>query len=245
MVGNQMASETTITSANNRAWVQQAVADRTLRANIALRGMELVLRDVWQSKNPAELDKQVDRLNSGFAVLTGELDAAIANVARPEDKDRLQTIRSLGADYHKSASDIGKAQLKILDITKKRAERSAEWTKTFEGFQLSPALIRASNRTDIEKVLNEADSNFNSVQAATWRLIATGDESEKHAIVNRTGGLEDTLDTAKSIINDAGLRGTIDGLANTVKGFSAVTGEAIEVEAAKKALFNNKALPAA
>ncbi|WP_284421935.1 MULTISPECIES: methyl-accepting chemotaxis protein [unclassified Bradyrhizobium] len=245
MVANQMASETAITAATNRASLQQAVADRTLRANVALRGMELVLRDVWQSKSSAELETQVDRLNGAFANLTRELDAAIANVARPADKDRLQAIRSLGADYHQSASDIGKAQLKILDITKKRAERSAEWTRTFEGFQLSPSLIRASNRSDIEKVLNEADSNFNSVQAATWRLIATGDESEKQVIVNRTGGLEDTLDAARSIISDTGLLGTIDGLAKTVKGFSAVTGEAIQVEAAKKALFNTKALPAA
>ncbi|CAL80235.1 putative methyl-accepting chemotaxis receptor/sensory transducer precursor [Bradyrhizobium sp. ORS 278] len=245
MVANQMSSETTITAANNRAWVQQAVADRTLRANIALRGMELSLRDVWQSKTAADLEKQMDRLNGAYASMTGELDAAVANVVRPEDKDRLQKIRALGADYHASASEIGKAQLRIIDITKKRAERSADWTKTFEGFQLSPALIRAANRSDIERVLNEADSNFNSVQAATWRLIATGDESEKQVIVNRTGGLEDTLDSARSIISDTTLLATIDGLAKNVKSFSAVTAEAIAVEAAKKSLLNTKALPAA
>ena len=245
MVANQMVSESTITSANNRARVQQTIADHTLRANVALRGVELALRDVGQSKNPSELEKQVSQLNNVFATLTGELDVAIANVAKPEDKERLQKIRSLGTEYHEVASEIGKAQLRIFEITKKRSERSADWTKTFEGFLLSPALIRASNRSDIEKVLSEADSNFNSVQAATWRLIATGDESEKQVIVNRTGGLEDTLDSARSIISDTGLLGTIDWLAKTVKGFSAVTGEAIEVEAAKKALFNEKASPAA
>src|SRR6185437_7464498 len=132
----------------------------------------------------------------------------------------------------------------IFETTKKRGERSTDWTKTFEGLLLSPALIGASNRTDIEKVLNEVDSTFNAVQAATWRLIATGDESEKQVIVNRTGGLEDTLDSARSIVSDMRLLGTIDSLANTVKGFSAVTGEAIEVEAAKKALVD-KALPTA
>ena len=45
---------------------------------------------------------------------------------------------------------------------------------------------------------------FNAVQSATWRLIATGDESEKQVIVNRTGGLDDTLDNARSIISEPG-----------------------------------------
>ncbi|MGJ4929015.1 methyl-accepting chemotaxis protein [Bradyrhizobium sp. HKCCYLS2038] len=245
MVANQMASESAIAFANNRARVQQKIADHSVRANIALRGMELALRDIGQSKNSSELELQTGQLNGFFATLNKELDEAIADVKKPDDKERLQKISSLGAEYHDVASEIGKAQLKIFEITKKRSERSAEWTKTFEGFQLSPSLIRAANRSDIEKVLSEADSNFNSVQAATWRLIATGDESEKQVIVNRTGGLEDTLDSARSIISDIGLLRTIDGLATTVKGFTAVTNEAIKVETAKKALFNTKAVPAA
>jgi methyl-accepting chemotaxis protein len=245
MVANQMVSETSINSANHRAGLQQAIADRTLEGNVALRGMELAVRDIGQSKNAAELDKSSGGLNEAFAAVTGALDVAIGNVVKPEDKERLQNIRSLAAEYHKHASEIGKTQLKIFEITRKRSERSKAWTKTFEGLLLSSALIGASNRTDIEKVLNEADSMFNAVQAATWRLIATGDESEKQVIVNRTGGLDDTLDNARSIISDTGLLGTINSLATTVKGFSAVTGEAIQAEAAKKELVDVKASPIA
>ncbi|MGJ4953322.1 methyl-accepting chemotaxis protein [Bradyrhizobium sp. HKCCYLS20291] len=245
MVINQIASESAITLANDRARVQQKIADHTVRANIALRGMELALRDIGQSKNRSELETQIGQLNGIFSTLTKELDEAIADVKKPDEKERLQKISSLGAEYHDVASEIGKAQLKIFEIAKKRSERSAEWTKTFEGFLLSPSLIRAANRSDIEKVLSEADSNFNSVQAATWHLIATGDESEKQVIVNRTGGLEDTLDSARSIISDTGLLGTINGLATTVKEFTAATSDLIKVETAKKALFNVKAVPAA
>jgi methyl-accepting chemotaxis protein len=245
MVANQMVSEQTINSANYRAGVQQTIADHTLQGNIALRGMELAVRDIRQSKNPPELEKSVGGLNTAFAALTRELDGAIANVVKPEDKERLQNIKSLASEYHIHASEIGNVQLGIFAITKKRDERSAEWTKTFEGLLLSPALIRAANQSDIEKVLNEADSMFNSVRSATWQLIATGDEGQKQVIVNRTGGLDDTLDSARSIISDTGLLGTINSLAATVKGFSAVTREAIEAEAAKKELVDVKALPVA
>jgi methyl-accepting chemotaxis protein len=245
MVANQMVSEQAINSANHRAGLQQSTADRTLEGNVALRGMELAVRDIGQSKNSSELEKSSGSLNEAFAAVTKALDVAIGNVVKPEDKERLQSIRSLAVEYHEHASEIAKAQLKIFDITRKRSERSKEWTKTFEGLLLSSALIGASNRTDVEKVLNEADSMFNAVQAATWRLIATGDESEKQVIVNRTGGLDDTLDNARSIISDTGLLGIINSLATTVKGFSAVTGEAIQAEAAKKELVDVKASPIA
>jgi len=245
IVANQMVSESSINSANYRAGLQQAIADRTLEGNVALRGMELAVRDIGQSKNPSELEKSSGGLNDAFASMTRVLDLAIGNVVKPEDKERLQNIRSLAVEYHKHASEIGKTQLKIFEITKKRSERSTAWTKTFEGLLLSSALIGASNRTDVEKVLNEADSMFNSVQSATWRLIATGDESEKRVIVNRTGGLDDTLDSARSIISDTGLLATINSLATTVKGFSAVTAEAIQAEAVKKELVDVKASPVA
>jgi methyl-accepting chemotaxis protein len=245
MVANQMVSEQAINSANQRAGVQQTIADHTLEGNVALRGMELALRDIRQSRDPSELEKSSGSLNDAFVVVTRELDVAIGNVVNPDDKERLQKIRSLAVVYRDHASEIGKAQLKIFEITKKRNERSAEWSKTFEGLLLSPALIRAANRSDVEKVLNEADSMFNSVRSATWQLIATGDESQKHVIVNRTGGLDDTLDSARSIVSDTGLLGTIDSLATTVKGFSAATREAIQAEADKKELVDVKALPVA
>jgi methyl-accepting chemotaxis protein len=245
MVVNQTLSESTIDTANQRTAAQQAISDHTLQGNIALRGMELAVRDIRQSKNQQELDRSVSGLNAALAAVTSALDVAIVNVADPEDRERLSKIRALAVDYHNHASDISKAQLGIFEITRKRNERSAEWTRTFEGLLLSPALIRAGNRSDVEKVLNEADSAFNSVRSATWQLIATGDEGQKQVIVNRTGGLDDTLDSARSIVSDTGLLGTIDSLAKTAKGFSAATQEAIRAEAAKRELIDTKAVPVA
>jgi methyl-accepting chemotaxis protein len=245
LLANQMVSESTINSANQRASVQQTIADHTLQGSIALRGMELAVRDIRQSKNLQELEKNSTALDAAFAVLKGQLDTAVANVTTSENRESLQRISSLAIEYHKYAADIAKAQLRIFEITRKRNERSAEWTKTFESLVLLPALIRAANRSDVEKVLNEADSMFNSVRSATWQLIATGDESQKQVIVNRTGGLDDTLDNARSIISDAGLLGTIDSLAETVKGFSAATQEAVRAEADKKEIVEAKALPIA
>src|ERR1700730_17281718 len=110
MVANQMVSESAINSANQRAGVQQTIADHTLQGNIALRGMELAVRDIRQSRNPQELEKSLGGLNAVFAGMTGDLDVAIGNVAHAEDKERLQKIKSLAVEYHDHAAEIGKVQ---------------------------------------------------------------------------------------------------------------------------------------
>jgi methyl-accepting chemotaxis protein len=245
MVANQMVSESAINSASHRAGVQQTIANHTREGNVALRGMELAVRDIRLSKSPSELEKGSGALNEAFAVVTRELDIAIGNVEKPDDKERLQKIKSLAVEYHKRASEIGNTQLHIFEITNKRNERTADWIKAFEALLMSPALMGAANRSDVEKVLNEADSMFNAVRSATWRLIATGEESQKQEIDQRTDGLGDTLDSARSIASDMKLLDSINLLAGTVKGFSAATGEAIRAESVKKDLVDVKTVPVA
>ena len=245
MVANQMVSESTIDAANQRARVQQTVTDHALEGNVALRGMQMAARDIRLSKTPSDVEKNTGGLNEAFAVATRELDIAIGNAVKPDDRERLQQIRSLAVEYHKHASDIGKTQLGIFEIARKRNELSADWTKALDALLLSPALMGAKNRSDIEKVLNETASMFNAVRAATWRLIATGEENQKQEIAERTDGLNDTLDSARSIVSDMKLLDAINALAAIVKGFSAATGEAIKAEAVKKELVDLKTLPVA
>ena len=76
------------------------------------------MRDIRQSKNQPELEKSLGGLNTAFTAVTGELDVAIGNVANPGDKEHLQKIRSLAVEYHNHASEIGKSQLKIFEITR-------------------------------------------------------------------------------------------------------------------------------
>ena len=95
MVANQMVSESTIDAANQRARVQQTVTDHALEGNVALRGMQMAARDIRLSRTPSDVEKNTGGLNEAFAVATRELDIAIGNAVKPDDRERLQQIRSL------------------------------------------------------------------------------------------------------------------------------------------------------
>jgi len=168
----------------------QTIADHTLQGNIALRGMELAVRDYQAVEEFVPNSRRAwAASNAAFTAVTRELDVAIGNVAKfRADKERLEKIRFLAAEYNNQASEIGKAQLRIFEITKK-AERSPPPS--------GPRHLKTcccSSAADpprqigpiIEKVLNEADSMFNSVRsAATWQLIANRRRGAQKNVIDK------------------------------------------------------------
>jgi methyl-accepting chemotaxis protein len=236
MVVNQMVSESAINSANHRAEDQQVIADHSLQSNLGLRRMQLAVRDIRLSRNPSDVEKSSGGLGEAYAVTTKELDVAIGKVLRPENKERLQKVRSLAVEYDKSAAEIAKTQLKNFEVLKKRNDFSADWAKAFGALLASPAVTGAANRFEIEKTFYELESLFNAVRAASWRFAATGEENQKKVIDDRTVGLNDALGRARSIASDKSLLSSIDSLAAIVKGFSAATAESTKAETVKKEL---------
>jgi methyl-accepting chemotaxis protein len=234
MVANLMISESAINSANARAEAQQTITDHSLEGNIGLRRMQVAVRDIRLAQDPSSVAKGVSGLGEAYAVSTKELDAALGMVIKPENKERLQKIRSLAVEYEKGASEVVKAQLKIFEVIGKRNDTSAGWNTAFKALLASPALIGLANRFEVESSLHKADSNFNEVRAAVWRLAATGEESQQQVIDSRIAELNDVLDSARSLASDKGLLGSIDALFPIAKAFSSVTGEATKAEAVKR-----------
>jgi methyl-accepting chemotaxis protein len=233
MMVNQMASESAINSANQRAEAQKFIATHALEGNIGLRRMQLAARDIRLSRTPLSVEKGVGELGEAKAITTKELDSAFSRAVKPENKERLQKIMSLAVEYEGGVSEIAKIQLKILEIMSKRNALSTDWAKAFTGLLASTALTGAVNKVEVEKSLYEADSIFNAVRAATWRFESTGEESQIKVIESRIAELSDALARSRNLVSDKALLGAIDSLAPIVTGFSAATGEATKNEANK------------
>jgi methyl-accepting chemotaxis protein len=245
MVVNQMASESAVSAANQRADGQQAITDHSLEGDLGLRRMQLAVRDIMLSKNPSEAEKGLSDLNVAHAIATKELDIAFGHLTKPENKERLQKIRSLAAEYTINALELQKTQLKIFEIVKGRNEISARWSTSLKAQLASPAVINAANRLEIEKALYEADSIFNAMRAATWRYASTEEESQKDAINHLAVGLNEAMIRARTVASDKGLQSAIDSLTVAANDFVRVTGEALLLEPVKKELVEVKTLPVA
>lgn len=246
MLANQMISEAAVTRANERATAQTTIAAHALEASVALRRMQLSVRDVRLSTTAPDVEKHAKALNDAFERIKKELGISISLMVRPENKARLENVSGLVTQYAKAASDLAESQIKIFQIIGKRNDVSAHWAKTFDSALSSPALAAAPNRPEIEKLLWEADSMFNAMRAATWRFAATGDENQKRAIETRSAGMTSALGKAAKAASDAkDVSSLIEALSSDAKAFAAATAEAAKLEAVKKDIVEVQTLPRA
>ena len=77
MIANQMATESSVNAANERAEMQQGVADNALTAELGLREMMLGSRGIRLAKTPAEIGKGERELSQARSREEHGIDAAL------------------------------------------------------------------------------------------------------------------------------------------------------------------------
>ena len=177
LVANQLATESTVTVANDRTDRLLRVSESTLAAHLNMRQVQLAARGIRLARTPSEVDKAVAEMRQFGAVEAREIDVALATAQRAETKERLQKIKSLMAGYVAGIEELAKAQHDLFAQIDKRSAISVEWTKAIDAQLASPALAKLDNRKEIEKLLLQADTKVNALQAMVWRLGATGDRA--------------------------------------------------------------------
>src|SRR6185436_4055892 len=165
MVANQMVTETKIEQSSERAARLQRVADNSLAAHIDLRKIQLAASAVRLARNAGEVEKIIADLQRYKASQAKELDAALATAQRPDTKERLQKIKDLMDGFTAAVEDLAKAQITLLAQVDKRSE--------------------------IERLLFQADARVNSLRAAAWKLGSTGDANLVTEMAKTEASLKD------------------------------------------------------
>ena len=129
LVANQLATESTVTVANDRTDRLQRVSESTLAAHLNMRQVQLAARGIRLARTPAEIDTAVAEMRQFGAIEAREIDVALATAQRAETRDRLQKIKSLMASYSAGIEELAKAQRDLLTQIDKRSEISVEWAK--------------------------------------------------------------------------------------------------------------------
>jgi len=245
MAANQMRSESAVGFANQQADSQRLIAEHALEARVGLRSMQIAERDIKSAVTPDETEKALRALGEASSAATKAVDLALEQVARPESAEWLQKVKSLLSDYLNGARALGKTQLKIFDLVKKRNAASAEWATLFKAQLAEPSLAQAANRLDIERALVQADSSFNALMAASWRFAATSERAQKLVIDERTTEFTEVMARAHELSGGTGLTAAIDALSTTATAFFDITHDVMQQQTLMRELVQLKTLPMA
>jgi methyl-accepting chemotaxis protein len=240
MVANQLMTEAAVTASNERAARSQTVADASLSAHLELRKIQLTARDVRLARTPAEVQKAVADLQRYKAVMTKDMEVALATAQRPDTRDRLQKTKALMESFTVAVEDLAKAQTTLLTQIDARSAVSNEWTKSLETQLASPALAKLDNRADIERLLFLGDAKVNGLRAMVWRLGATGDQSMVAAISKTEASLKDVFNKLRGEADDRDLLVVVSSLSSIVKRFLAANEVVVKTEQLKNDIIVNR-----
>jgi methyl-accepting chemotaxis protein len=245
MVANQMVTESKIEESSGRAAQSQKVADNSLSAHIDLRKIQLAASAVRLARNAGRGRKGVADLQRYKTSVAKELDAALETARRPDARERLQKIKALMDGFTAAVEDLAKAQSTLLAQIDKRSVVSDEWTKAVAAQLGSPAMAKLDNRSEIERLLFQADARVNSLRAAAWKLGSTGDANLVTEMAKTEASLKDVFNKLRGEADDRELLVVVSNLSSIVKRFLAANEESVKTEQAKNDIIANRTVKAA
>ncbi|WP_063691908.1 methyl-accepting chemotaxis protein [Bradyrhizobium stylosanthis] len=106
IIASQFVGNGNVRNSSKAAVAQLELAREAVEAKLAARSMQLAVRDVRLAGNPAELQKAGDALVARADVLNKVAEAMLKLSQAPENRTRMEKLKSLGADYLKAARQV-------------------------------------------------------------------------------------------------------------------------------------------
>jgi methyl-accepting chemotaxis protein len=204
----------------------QSVRSKLKDSQAAILRTWVARRDGLLAETSAAVDKAIGAMHSSATFANDRLDSAGKSLANPDDLDRVKKIKSAFADYIASSEAQLKAQKDLLDLRTRQLDTTPAWNKAYGAVTASTDFANPEIQADIR----DGVSSMKDARIAYWRYSTMRDDEFvgiQHEAAQKAIA---SLNHAKGLATDAGLKNGIDGL-------SAVVGELIAVvDGSKKAI---------
>ncbi|UWU70977.1 methyl-accepting chemotaxis protein [Bradyrhizobium sp. NC92] len=114
MIVSQMRGNASIRETSHSALEQQEIVRDAVRAEVAVRGMQLAVRDLRLANSAADLQKATQRLEDQQKAMGSLVNEMLKLSHSAENRTRMEKLRSLAADYTKAAQQIAAVRAEAL-----------------------------------------------------------------------------------------------------------------------------------
>ncbi|MGY4344613.1 methyl-accepting chemotaxis protein [Bradyrhizobium sp. GM7.3] len=103
MIASQVIGNNTVRHSNQAALAQQELVREATEAKLGIRGLQLAVRDMRLANNQGDLQKASELLLERSKALNGVVDSMLRLSHAPENRARMEKLKSTSADYLKGA----------------------------------------------------------------------------------------------------------------------------------------------
>jgi methyl-accepting chemotaxis protein len=184
MIGSQILGNASVRETSQSALVQEEIARDAVRTEVAVRGIQLAVRDIRLANGAADLQKATHSLGDQQKAMNSLLESMLRLSHAAENRARMDKLRLLTADYVKGAQQIAGTRSEALAAGSGGADGAARAAKLNEEavrFARDVTLpIAAELDAQIEQI---ADSARHKSEADSAAAAAQMKSSEQIAMV--------------------------------------------------------------
>jgi methyl-accepting chemotaxis protein len=212
MLFNQWRSDGAVTTAVQGMANQKDITFHVASGQGNFRRAQVNVRDIRLASDAEAVNKLAGELRESVQLGLAEVDQALALAKMPENRQRLQKIRALGEEYGVAGNELAAAQLERLSLIKKMNDVAPNWSKEMSALFSASELGNLPNRSDIEKLLLQADLALNASRVAVWAYGFTRDKTQSDIAARESANALRLLDQAMSAAGTEAVRAQIGRL---------------------------------
>jgi methyl-accepting chemotaxis protein len=243
MIANQLIGDAMVGKANDSANNQRHITRDAIDMKASARGMMIGMRDVRLAQTPEDVQKAATYLQARTQSVSRFADDALKLVTSKENRDRLGKIKADAAQYAGFAKQVTDAKGELFALGGKLNGNA--WRAQYASLTKSPDLAKSPKIREIEAALRDASDAFNDARTAGWRYAATWDAAQATRAGQSADNAIAQLRKLRGEVEDKTLGGLIDGLAQIVADYKAVSTQYVQVNEGIITLVRDKALPTA
>src|SRR5258708_14178825 len=156
MLTTQMIGGSSVASSSGDAIAQRMLSQIATDMKDSGRGMMLGVRDLRLAQNSEEAEKATAMVQARGDAVTKHANEALKLIHLPENRERVEKIKSLTAGYIGVGKDIGAAKTEIFASTVKRQENGDVWRKQYALAGKALEALKSPKASEIERALYEA-----------------------------------------------------------------------------------------
>jgi methyl-accepting chemotaxis protein len=164
MIGGQLLGNSSVKSSNELANFQQQIARDSMTVRALETRMQLGVRDVRLARTPENLQRALSNIDESLKAAVPVIDSLIERLRIPENRERVQKVRSLAEQYASGAKELAAMQSEIIEISGSRAadamSRLAALTDQRERFARERTLPIAAQLDELTEKIRASASNL-------------------------------------------------------------------------------------
>ena len=180
MIATQIMGNSAVRGANETATIQQNIAKDSMTVRALETRMQLGVRDVRLARAPENLQRALNNIDESLKAAIPIMDSMISKLRVPENRERMQKVKSLAEQYASGAKELAAMQGEIIKTggsgAADAATRIAALTDQREQFARERTLPIAAQLDDLTEKIRGNAANLAEKEIANATLSMTSAE---------------------------------------------------------------------